>query len=247
MTFIFDSDFNAFMKISDFLKIVFSLIFLCFSTSNFADSASISDQQPMDVACRYEIKISPYANKMPPKSAWFFWRKPGMIQTQVAGGDYGEIWERTATGSIQYRKLYHADKTAVEYMPADMPANNMNFDWFKLSGMLSRQELDTLKFFKKTQVFGRSAELRKGKTNGQTIEVLWLPVEKLPASIIRKDKKGRVELRLVEIAPLSAAHRKPVDIEEIANYRHIDATDFGDMENDPFVKKLMAAEGHHHH
>ena len=56
-----------------------------------------------------------------------------------------------------------------------------------------------------------------------------------------------MELRLVEITPLSAAKRKPVGIEEIANYRQIDAADFGDMENDPFVKKLMAAEGHHHH
>jgi hypothetical protein len=96
-------------------------------------------------------------------------------------------------------------------------------------------------------VLDHSAELRKGKIDGQTIEVLWLPDESLPARIVRKDKTGSVELRLVEITPLSAAHRKLVDVEEIANYRHIDAADFGDMENDPFVKKLMAVEGHHHH
>jgi hypothetical protein len=52
---------------------------------------------------------------------------------------------------------------------------------------------------------------------------------------------------LVEITPLSATKRKPLDIEEIANYRQIDAADFGDMENDPFIKKLMAADGRHHH
>ena len=122
-----------------------------------------------------------------------------MIQTQDADGDHGEIWERTANGSIQYRKLYHADKTAVEYMPADMPTNNMNFDWSQTSSMLSQQELDALKPVKKTQFLGRNAELRKGKTKGQTIEVLWLSDENLPAKIIRKDKTGRVELRLVEI------------------------------------------------
>ena len=236
------------MKISDFLKVVSGLGFFCFSTSGLADSASNSNQQPAEVACRYEMKVIPHGkSKEQLNNSWFFWRKPGMIQTQNADGDHGEIWERTANGSIQYRKLYHADKTAIEYMPADMPANNMNFDWVKLSSMLNQQELDALKPVKKTHVLGHSAELRKGKTDVQTLEVLWLPDENLPARIIRKDKTGSVELRLVEIAPLSAARRKPVDVEEIANYRHIDAADFGDMENDPFVKKVMAANGHHHH
>ena len=132
-------------------------------------------------------------------------------------------------------------------MPADMPTNNMSFDWVKLSSMLSQQELDALKPVKKTHFLGFRAELRKGKIDGQTLEVQWLPDDNLPASVIRKDKTGRVELRLVEFEPLPATHRKPVDVKEIANYRHIDAADFGDMENDPFVKKVMAADGHHHH
>lgn len=236
------------MKLSDFLKILFGLGFFCFSTSGLADSASNSDQQLMEVACRYEMKVIPYdKSKSPSNTAWLFWRNPGMIQTQDVDGDYGEIWERTANGNIQYRKLYHADKTAVEYMPADMPTNNMSFDWVKLSSMLNQQELDALKPVKKTHFLGFRAELRKGKTDNQTLEVLWLPDEHLPASIIRKDKSGSVELHLVEFEPLSVAHKKPVAIEEIANYRHIDAADFGDMENDPFVKKVMAVVGHHHH
>lgn len=235
------------MKISGFLKLVFGLGFFCFSIPGLADSTSNIDQQWTEIACRYEIKVIPHAkSKASSNKTWFFWRKPGMIQTQDADGRYGEIWERTSNGSIQYRKLYHADKTAVEYMPTDMPTNNMNFDWIKLSSMLNQQELNALNFVKKIQVFGRSAELRKEKTDNQTIEVLWLTADNLPASIIRKDKAGSVELRLVEIAPLSAARRKPVDVEEIANYRHIDAVDFGDMENDPFVKKVMKAEEHHH-
>jgi hypothetical protein len=235
------------MKISHFLKLFFGIVLFFFSTFGLADSVSESNQQLMEVACRYEMKVISHSkSKSPSNTAWFFWRKSGMIQTQDANGDYGEIWERTANGSIQYRKLYPADKTAIEYMPADMPANNLSFDWVKLSSMLSQQELDALTLIKKTHFLGFRADLRKGKADGQIIEVLWLPDENLPASIIKKDKTGSVELRLVEFEPLSASHRKPLDIEEIANYRHIDAADFGDMETDPFVKKLMAAEGHHH-
>ena len=231
------------MNLSSLVKAVFALGLCCASAC--ADSANSSDP----IACRYEMKVRSTSNSkaLTQQRAWFFWRLPDMIQTQDADSDHGEIWERTRHGSIQYRKLYHADKTAVEYMPADMPINQMNFDWFKLSSMLSHKELDALKWVKKVQVLGRNAELRKGKANGQSIEVLWLPDEKLPARIIRKDKSTRAELRLVEISPLSQARRQPIDSEDIANYRHIDAADFGDMENDPFVKKLIAAEGHHPH
>jgi hypothetical protein len=244
---LFDPDLNTFMKISDFLKIIFALSCIFFSAACLAGSASNNDHQLTQVACRYEMKVTSNADsKATLNNAWFFWRTPSMVQTLDADGEYGEIWERTVNGSIQYRKLYHADKTAVEYMPADMPANNMSFDWAKLSGMLSQQELDVLKPVKKTRFLGFRAELRKGKIKGQAIEVLWLSDENLPASIIKKDKTGRVELRLVEFEPLSATHRKPVDVKAMANYRHIDAADFGDMENDPFVKKVMAADGHHH-
>ncbi|MDD5462188.1 MAG: hypothetical protein PHG00_11260 [Methylococcales bacterium] len=232
------------MKIFDFLKILFSFSLPWLSASSLANS----DSQLPEVACRYEMKVTPHGKfKATSTKAWFFWRKPGMVQTQDADGHYGEIWQRTANGSIQYRKLYHVDKTAIEYMPADMPTNNMSFDWIKLSSMLDQQELHALKPVKKTRVLDRSAELRKGKVDNRDIEVLWLPDVSLPASIISKDKTGRAELRLIAIEPLSATHRKPVDIEEIANYRHIDAADFGDMENDPFVKKVMAFTEHHNH
>jgi hypothetical protein len=236
------------MKISALMKIAISVGLFSFSTSGLTDNIGTGDQQLMDVACRYETKMTPYDQSVAPSTTtWFFWRKPNMIQTQDAEGHYGEIWERTANGSIQYRKFYPDDKTAVEYMSADRPAYAMDFDWIKLSSMLSQQELDALKPVENKQVLGHNATLRRGKTGDQTLEVLWLTSEQLPASIIREDKTGRVELRLVEITPFSEARRKPLAIEEIANYRQIDAADFGDMENDPFVKKLMAQEGHHAH
>lgn len=234
------------MKISNFLKLAFILIVFYLSSPVLADN--INDRPLTDIACHYRMQVvsGPKA-KARVNNDWYFWRKPGLIQTQDANGDHGEIWQKTATGSVQYRKLYHADKTAVEYMPADMPTNNISFDWVKLSSMLTQQELDALKPIKKVQVLGHPAELRKGITDGQALEVLWLLDENLPASIIRKDKASRVELRLIDIGPLSTAQRQPVSVEEIANYRHIDAADFGDMENDPFVKKTMAAEHRHHH
>ncbi|MFI3199670.1 MAG: hypothetical protein QX196_15250 [Methylococcaceae bacterium] len=232
------------MKRPDLFKIIISLGFFSFSTAALTDN----NQQLMEVACRYETTITPDDKSIAPTTTtWFFWRKSNIIQTQDESGHYGEIWKKTVTGNIQYRKLYPADKTAVEYMPADSTTHNLDFDWNKLSNMLSRQELDALKRVENKPVLGRSAEVRTGKIKDQSLEVLWLPTEQIPASIIRKDKTGTVELKLVEITPLSAAQQKPIDSETIANYRQIDAADFGDMENDPFVKKLMSVKEHHIH
>lgn len=234
------------MKLSIAVKLTFCCAVFCISLASRADNERT---QPLpNIACRYEMSIIPHdKSQAPTTKAWFFWRTANSVQTQDADGDHGELWLRTVTGNIQYRKLYHSDKTAVEYMPADNAANNISFDWLKLSNMLSQQELDALKTVEKSRILNRNAERRTGKVNGQSIEVQWLPDEQLPANIIRKDENRTVTLRLVEISSLSAAPRKPVAIEDIANYRHIDAVDFGDMENDPFVKKVMAADGHHHH
>lgn len=230
------------MKIFNFIKIVF-----CVYVGSLAFPCNANDLS--EVACRYETKITLTGKKHKPEKAeaWYFWRKADTIQTRDADGDHGEIWVKTGAGVIQYRTLYHEDKTAVEFMPADQPTNNLDQDWFKLSSMFSQEELETLKTVKKTKVLGRSAEIRKGEKDGKSLEVVWLIDEQLPASIVQKDHSGSIELRLTEIEPLSESQSKPVPTEEIANYRHIDAVDFGDMENDPFVKKVMAEEGYHHH
>lgn len=232
------------MRAMSLVKIALCFYFAFGSASAVADSGG----QPLpEVACRYEMRLMPNAgNKTGQQKplVWYFWRQAGMIQTRSADGDYGEIWQRTGNGGVQYRKLYHADKTAVEYMPGDTPVNHMDFDWFKLAGMLSPQQLDGLKLRKTTRMLGRLAELRQGGSGGQTLEVLWLMQEKLPARIVRTDKGGRQELRLTAITPMAQAAWQPISLQRLADYRHIDAADFGDMENDPFVKKLLAGAGH---
>jgi hypothetical protein len=230
------------------LKIFFSLWLLFAATL-----CSATPQQDIsllpEVACHYQMQTSTAGKGHPkPQTAdWFFWRSHDTVQTQDTDGDHGEIWQLTANGSVIYRKLYHTDKTAVEYMPADMPTNNMAFDWSKLTQMLSPEELAALQTVKQVRVLGRQAELRKGKVAGQTLEVLWLVNEKLPAKIVRKDQHQQLELKLVKIEVLQDATTKPVSTDVIADYRHIDAADFGDMENDAFVKKIMSVTDHQHH
>lgn len=234
------------MKTAYYLKITLGFYCFCVAPIVLADTANITEKSFPEVACRYETTVISTTKPNTSKSTWYFWRQADRVQTLDADGDYGEIWQLTPTGHIQYRKLYPKDKTAVEYMPADNPTHNLHFDWSKIASMLSPQELAALKAIKKTQILGRNAELRKGFVNHQSIEVKWLLNEQLPASIIRKDKNRTIQLRLLSLEAPETAQQKLISITEIDNYRQIDAVDFGDMENDPFVKKVMAREGHHH-
>lgn len=224
------------------------MLFICAVLSSVSPTIYAQDPaaNPLSsVACRYEV-INTKAQQKASKQVWHFWRDANMIQTLESDGDVGEIWQQTATGHIQYRKFYPQDKTAIEYMPADKPTNHLDFNWGKLSQMISAEELQSLKVIKKISVHGKEAEWRKGSVNGKDLEVKWLLADNLPASIVRKDKQGRLELRLLDISTMATAKQKPLSIAELAEYRHIDAVDFGDMESDPFVKKILAAEGHHH-
>lgn len=209
--------------------------------------AELSLPRLPEVACRYQLQWQTTPDENPQFRDWFFWRTADNVQTRDADGEQGEIWQLTATKNIVYRKLYYADKVAVEYMPADLLVNNQAFAWEKLTSMLSEDELEALKPVKSLKVLGRAAEQREGTINGQALQVIWMVNEKLPAQIIRTSQSGRQVLKLIAINSLENVDFKPISDRELADYRHIDAADLGDMEHDPVVQKILRKEGHQHH
>ncbi|NJD06113.1 MAG: hypothetical protein FIA97_06400 [Methylococcaceae bacterium] len=200
-----------------------------------------------EVACRYEMRVLGTAHgRVNASRSWYFWRTGSTVQTRDDDGDHGEIWERTDKNVIAYRKLYHQDRTAVEYAPADRAIHGLDFDWQRLASMLAPKDLEALKVSQRKTINGEPAELRKGVIGGQELEVTWLTQTRLPASI-KKTVQGEIHLlELQELRPIELAPWHPTPIETIDAYRQIDATDLGDMENDPFVKKVLHENGHHH-
>ena len=200
-----------------------------------------------NVACRYEIKVAGKGGKYSVKpNYWYFWRSEKMIQTRDAEGDRGEIWQLTDKDFIAYRKLYHSDKTAIENAPADSALSGNKFNWIQLATMFSQDDLAQLKVTRHKKILGEEAEIRKGNLNGQQVEVAWLMQSQLPAWI-KRTIPG--ETRILELKEKTSFDQSPwqsTSIETIDSYRQIDDTDFGDMENDPFVKKVLHESGHQH-
>lgn len=190
-----------------------------------------------EVACRYAMKVADRDGKSFTR-AWYFWRTRDRVQTRDEDGDHGEMWERDPQGRIFYRRLFHADRIAVEYMPADLPSQGPGFDWTRLATMLGEDELDRLEIRGTTTIMGRPAEIRSGMIAGQQVELVWLPAERLAARFWKREGMRSVELTLVELSAPSRARAKPVALQEIETYRQIDHADFGDMESDPLVRRL---------
>jgi hypothetical protein len=209
-------------------------------------AASPDAQTFPEVACRYEIRETNLADHSQTRWSWLFWRSQRMIQTADGNRQGGDIWERNAQNQIFYRRLYHPDRTAVEYMPADSAVDHRNFDWTRLSTLVDRKTLDRLPVGAAVTIAGRTAQRRFGRLDGWQTEILWLAGEHLPARLSKSDGRLSIEMELVDLRPLSEAPIPPVPVADIDRYRQIDHADLGDMESDPFVRKLDTREPHDH-
>ncbi len=72
----------------------------------------------------------------------------------------------------------------------------------------------------------------------------WTEVLDIPARIQRGHGGSRIKFELVAVGPPESCPT-PSEI-QLIDYGRIDIADFGDMEDDPFVRKVMASDGARH-
>jgi hypothetical protein len=192
------------------------------------------------LAARYELKVNQNVGE------WYLWREASSIETANPAAGQSTIWERTSADDFSYRRIFHIDKRVVEYSPGEIKTRNAKPDWAKLASVISPQLLDELKRGAKSTAFGQRAVRYTGKVGGQKIDVLWLEQAQLPARLQMSGKGQQMTMVLKDLYAQSPAGWPRIDETKIAAYGLIDAADFGDMESDPFVARLMQQEGHGH-
>lgn len=205
------------------------------------------------VACRYEssqqILASPGDVRPPaiPTSS-YLWREADRVETRDANGETGALWERGNDGVIFFRKLYHQAHKAIEYYPDDLRAAGQNPQWDAVASTFDPTLLGSaLKRVGKEIYLDREAARYRGEVDGVVMEVLWLTQERVPA-MVTKTAANRVDtLRLAEIWPIEKAPWMRSTSELLVQYQHLDFTDLGDMESDPFVKWAVGDSNIHKH
>ena len=212
-----------------------------------------ADQAPKAMACVYLINTSS-TQKLADTDVeyhttpWYFWRSDNRVETRSAHGETGEVWESSPRGQISYTKLFHPAEKAIDYTPGDLSALAINTDWDQIKSIIDPKLLGTqLKRTGEQTVDGQRAERYAGKVDDTNTEVLWLPEMKLPARIEKTRGGVMVSLRMAECKPLASAPWTMTSDTQMQSYQHLDYADLGDMENDPFVKKVTDHnEGLHH-
>lgn len=183
----------------------------------------------------------------PRQYRWRFWRTQNRVETLNLEDKSGEVWEKTEQGEFTYQRLFHAHQQIIDYVPGDLKAIGIAPDWTGLSSLLNHEIRAALHGGEPETVEDRQAVHYQGGTEQAPLEVSWLIREQLPAAMIRHENGHRLTTRIVAVYPGGQA---PWSTPITDDYRHLDFSDIGDKENDPFIKsilpKLKGSHAHEH-
>ncbi|PKO41742.1 MAG: hypothetical protein CVU33_00120 [Betaproteobacteria bacterium HGW-Betaproteobacteria-6] len=195
---------------------------------------------PVPVAARFDLKVNQT------QTDWYLWREADSIETASAAVGQNDIWRRVRGNEYNYRRVFHNDQRVVDYTSGEIKTRHAEPDWSKLASVISPQLLRELKRGASKTLFGEKAVRYTGKLGGQTVDLWWLEKSQLPASLQMARTGQRMTLTLKELHSTAPAAWPRATEERIADYGLIDAADFGDMESDPFVARILRQDGHSH-
>lgn len=199
---------------------------------------------PAPIAARFDLKVAQMQTRT--QTDWYLWRDANSIETANAAVAQNDIWHRVRGNEYNYRRVFHNDQRVVDYTAGEIKTRHAEPDWSKLASVISPQLLQELKRGASKTLFGQKAVRYIGKVGGQSIDLWWLEQAQLPASLQMTRTGQRMTLALKELHGTAPAAWPRATDEKIADYGQIDAADFGDMESDPFVARVMRQDGHSH-
>jgi hypothetical protein len=192
------------------------------------------------LSARYEIRSASHNHE------WFIDRKMNVISTFNGDNQRGEIWTRDHRGDVEYTRVFMEDKKLVEYTTGELKTQNKLPDWNQLSSIFDPKVIESLKISGEKMHFGEKVLVLEGKINNVQTTIWWIPKLKIPSYVLEKQGNVDTSMTLKEIYNQTPITWKWLDTAAYDSFSRIDASDIGDMESDPFVKKLLEIDGHVH-
>jgi hypothetical protein len=159
----------------------------------------------------------------------------------IKGSATEEIWRRDASG-IRLERVMRADRHLIDYSAGELRTLAVALDWRELASLFAAEDLALLgpPMPARPGQPARSVHYR-GSIQGEQVDLLWDPVASLPIRLLRSGKSGWVEYQR------SALHATvPVDWpragSDSTDFQRLDAADFGDMADNPVVRKAQARD-----
>ncbi len=234
------------------VKILISSFILCLSAcagpapKSYTLSEELASFKHSDqIACRYEKQVTGSQNRQ--QSNWYFWRQPQRTETRDEHSNQGEIWEYNDSGKYFYTRLFYNESIALEFVQGDLAAAGTAPSLAQLTSLIDPKTLgEELTLVSRDKVNNLPIEYYSGVINTVATEVDWLPALQLPARLVKKLPEGTVTLTLSECGNEAKFALKPIAKHKLDNFRRLDYTDLGDMEDDPVVQHIEHLLGGHH-
>lgn len=168
---------------------------------------------------------------------WKLIRSANKIEVLREDTAQSEIWSRTSNDLWYYEKAFHEDRTVVQYSPVDLKTLGIQPQWLNAATAINPKILQALSpGHAGKNFFGFLSTKYTGPVGHTDYTVIWLKDVALPAQIIQVNEEHKIKTQLLNIEPLSQFN---TPFTNLISYRLIDYSDLGDMERDPFVKKIQ--------
>ena len=202
-------------------------------------ASAISAIPLMPIAARFMEQRTDLRTGRSNVGTWHFWRDANRIETAKPSEGVAEIWDRDLGGRITHARYFHIDRRIIESSAGELKTRGIDADWQQLATLFDPRSAPEFRRIGNVRLLGRVASVYRHDSNGTRIEVVWLDRANLPGRVTRVTKYDRVDLRLVDLRLDSAPDWPRIDATTTGDYLRIDVADLGDMENDPFVRKVL--------
>lgn len=190
----------------------------------------LTDWQPLVAQYRVTMRSTSQPARV---ETWTLWRDAQRIALIKASTE--EVWQRDTSG-IRLQRLYHNEHKLVDYTAGELRTMMIDARWLPLGTLIDETLLPQLR-----RSGPATTPRYSGTVQGEQITLQWDAAQRLPLQLTRTSPKGSVQFQRLAVhaqPPL----RWPVPTPDRSDYDRVDAADFGDMESDPFVRKVMAQD-----
>jgi hypothetical protein len=206
---------------------------------------SLAGQEFAPLAARYKEAHSD-GHARPRSAEWYFSRKGNDIE--IGRGNYVELWQRDSHGEVSWLRIFHDDRKLISYTQGELRTQGRELPWETLNTIFDAKALlGKLSRVETTSFLGRPATRYQGKVGDKDIEVVWLEAEQVPGRVVHRDQMHTYyQLALEELRAEPANDWPRSNMASTESYELLSGADLGDREYDPFVKKVLAMDGHGH-
>jgi hypothetical protein len=156
----------------------------------------------------------------------------------IKGDGREDVWRRDSSG-IRLERVLRRDRHLIDYSAGELRTLGVQTDWHALGSLFTDADLARLRRLPDPQS-GAWPHYR-GELDGEQVELRWDPVARLPVQLLRRSKAGQVryERLALSVAPPADWPRAGAGTED---FQRLDAADFGDMEDNPVVRREEARD-----